>query len=91
MLLVGSVASLGMYQLLWLVLNNSYATLSARLSQSFFNIFTLVPFSIIGLGSVILVLCVILHKFEVIRRQVIVFSILVMVVGIDVFGFYLID
>jgi hypothetical protein len=91
MLLVGSAASLGMYQLLWLVLNNSYATLSTRLSQSFFNIFTLVPFSIISLGYVILVLCVFLHKFEVIRRQVIVFSILMMVVRIDSFGFYLLD
>lgn len=88
---MGSAASLGMYYLMSMILNNSYATLEARLSQSFFNIFTLVPFSIICLGCAILVWCIFFRKFEVIRRQVVVFSILVMVVGFSVFGFYLID
>ncbi|CUR51367.1 membrane protein of unknown function [Nitrosotalea devaniterrae] len=90
-LLVGSAATVGTYFLFGIALNNSYTTLAARFSQSFFNIFTFIPFSIIGLGCAILVWCVFLHKFEIMRKQVIVFSILVMVVGVDVFGFYLLD
>ena len=88
---MGGTASLGMYYLMSIILNNSYATLETRLLQSFFNIFTLIPFSIIGLGCVMLVWCIFFHKFEVIRRQIVVFSILVMVVGFSIFGFYLLD
>lgn len=92
MLLVGSAAAVGMYFLLGTMLNNSYATLSARFSQSFFNAFTLIPFSIIGLGCVILVWCIFFCKFDgVLRKQVVLFSILVILVGFSVFGFYLLD
>lgn len=92
MLLVGSAAAVGMYFLFGIVLNNSYATLSTRFSQSFFNIFTIVPFLIIGLGCTILVWCTFFRKFDgILRKQVILFSILVMIVGFSVFGFYLLD
>lgn|GEM_PF-2898501 len=91
-LLVGSAAMIGMYFLLGFVLNNSYATLATRFSQSFFNIFTVVPFSIIGLGCMIIVWGVFIRKFDgKIRKQVVLFSILVMLVGFSVFGFYLLD
>jgi len=34
-LLVGSVALVGMYYLVWIIINNSYETLALRFSQSF--------------------------------------------------------
>ncbi|MGI0018187.1 MAG: hypothetical protein ACREA1_05720 [Nitrosotalea sp.] len=92
MLLVGSAAAAGLYFLFELVLNNSYVTLSTRFSQSFFNVFTIVPFLIICLGCTILVWFIFFRKFDgILRKQVILFSILVMIVGFSVFGFYLLD
>ena len=91
-LLMGGASSIGMYYLVNILLNNSYATISARFSQSFFNVFTIIPFLIIGLGCVILVWCIFFRKFDgIMRKQIVLFSILVILVGFSVFGFYLLD
>jgi len=91
-LLVGSAALVGMYYLVSIIINNSYETLALRFSQSFFNIFTLIPLSIIGLGWIILVWSISFRKFsKEIRQQSTLFSILVMIFGFSTFGFYLLD
>ena len=91
-LLVGSAALVGMYLLVGIIIDNSYETLALRFSQSFFNIFTLIPLSIIGLGWIILVWGLLFRKFSKdIRQQVALFSILVIIFGFSTFGFYLLD
>jgi hypothetical protein len=91
-MIVGFVAVLGSWFLLGEIINNSYATLSIRFSHSFFNVFTLVPLSIIGLGVAIIFWGIFLREFNKgVRLEITVFSILVMLVGVSVFGFYLLD
>jgi len=91
-LLVGSVATAGVYFLLSLIANNPYGTLAYRLSHQFFTVYTILPLSIITLGCIILVWCIFFRKFNKdIRIQITIFSTLVILVGFSTFGLYLID
>lgn len=89
-ILVASVAFVGLFELSWLLANNSQTTLELRFSQTFFNIFTLIPFSIMGMGVVVLSL-VFRRKYAEKRFQIVLFGVLVILVGFGTFSFYLID
>jgi hypothetical protein len=90
-ILVGCVASVGLFELSWILVNNSQETLFLRFSHSFFTIFTLVPFSIIGVGLVTF-LTVFTRKYDAkIKSQMILFGSMVILVGIETFGMYLVD
>jgi hypothetical protein len=90
-ILVGCVASVGLFELSWILVSNSQETLSLRFSHSFFTIFTLIPFSIIGVGLVTFWL-VFAKKYDAkIKSQMILFGSMVILVGIETFGMYLLD
>jgi succinate dehydrogenase hydrophobic anchor subunit len=76
-----------------IITNNSQETLTLRFSQSFFNIFTLIPLLIIALGSIIMVIAICERKIR--TKQVTTLMILIgsviLFLGFGVFGFYLID
>jgi succinate dehydrogenase hydrophobic anchor subunit len=75
------------------IMSNSQETLASRLSQSFFNIFTLIPLLIIALGSIVMVIAIRERKIH--TRQVnslmILIGSVILFLGFGVFGFYLID
>jgi hypothetical protein len=90
-ILVASVASVGLVELSWLFVNNSQATLSTRLSQSFFTIFTIIPLSMIGTGIAIAVFSYRKNYERKIKLQMILFGILVILAGCGAFSLNLLD
>jgi sulfite exporter TauE/SafE len=90
-ILVSGLAVVGMTELLWLFANNSQATLELRFSHTFFNIFTLVPFSIMGIGIAALTLVFRKKYISKIRFQIILFGVIVIFAGLGTFSLYLID
>jgi succinate dehydrogenase hydrophobic anchor subunit len=75
------------------ITNNSQQTLTLRFSQPFFNIFTLIPISVIVLGSVILFMAINERKIrnKQVTFQIILIGSVIIFLGFGVFSFYLID
>lgn len=90
-ILVASVAAVGLVESLWVLANNSQTTLALRFSQQFFTIYTLVPLCIIAMGVVIFSLVFRKRYQPNTKYQITLFGFLVMFVGFEAFSLYLVD
>ncbi len=75
------------------ITGNSQETLKSRLSQSFFNILTLIPLLVIALGTMILLLAIKERKMRHIQvtRQLILIGLVIIFLGFGIFSFYMVD
>lgn len=71
----------------------SLDTAKLRFSQNFFNIFTILPLSVITLGGIIIFYGIQDKKIQdsKISRKLIIIGIIIILLGSTIFGFYLID
>jgi len=75
------------------ITNNSQDTLKLRFSQSFFNILTVVPLSVISLGTVILFMSIKERKIRnrQVTLQIILIGLVIIFLGFGIFSFYMMD